>query len=226
MNERMGEEMNKCSLITFLAGTHSIQLQGPPSPQDPADVPTCSHPPALTHLPGKVDTSWPGLAWGGFVSLKIQVFLRGRDSAGLKFTGQLHQLHLHSPSLGPQAGEGHFGIPVGGHGARGTRFTSCLTTSQWDLGQSPSLSQPLFPLLQNGGEAAPLQLRGASSPLSQPLAHGRRPGLRQKIKAAKVYRGCPRGSHGLSCLFLTTTTWEGGPFIIPTLQMGSKAQWS
>lgn len=63
--------MNKCSLITFLAGTHSIQIQGPPSP--PGIL--LMSPPALTHLPGKVDTSWPGLAWGGFASLKIQVFL-------------------------------------------------------------------------------------------------------------------------------------------------------
>lgn len=49
-------------------------LNTDPGPSFPPGILLMS-PPALTHLPGKVDTSWPGLAWGGFASLKIQVFL-------------------------------------------------------------------------------------------------------------------------------------------------------
>lgn len=65
MSEWMGKEMNYSPLATILAGTHSSQLQGP----GVRLMPPC----ALTHLPGKGEPI--PLAWGGFVSLKMQTFL-------------------------------------------------------------------------------------------------------------------------------------------------------
>ena len=164
-------------------------------------------------------------AWGGFVSLKIQIFLWGRDLAGLIMLASTH-----SPSLGPQAGAGHSGCPGWCGEALGTEgpglqpawpLPSCRTLDR------ALLSQPLFPLLQNEGEAAPLSFTGASSPFSQPRAHGRRPtGPKVENKTATVYWGCPGTARGWSHLFLSIAGHEGGPSIIPILQMGSKAEWS